>query len=202
MCCSISGLQFKFKTFAYKHSYVYYTKLNLIIYFSIHHQSELLSKATGVHAAVLYPSNVTITHYPNLPELDPTSSVLLFPSDDSIPLVEMDINDIKKIKTFVFIDSTWQQARSIWSQPSIMELPKISITEQNTKFWRYQSLGPHCLSTIEAIYYTCKEYISKFGPYNGEVDNLLFLFKHWYIMIQSKYKKTKKDFKHIKNYIK
>ena len=51
------------------------------------------------------------------------------------------------------------------------------------------------LATIEAIYHVYKEYqLAKKGNYDGEFDNLLFYFKHFYQMIQETYQKNQKRF--------
>ena len=167
----------------------------------MHHRSENLGKATGVHAKVLFPNDVTIYHFPEMPDFDFDSTVLLFPSKEATPIYELTIEEISQIKHAVFIDSTWQSARSIWSSPVVSKLRKVRIVDRVTRFWRYQSLGPSCLATIEAIYYLCRELIEKQRLYLGEVDDLLFLFSYMYHTIQDSYRKSGKEFKHIQGYI-
>ena len=112
------------------------------------------------------------------------------------------------------IDSTWTQARAIYTDPRLSKIRlsplhlsaavfspllciacvtrKLTIAPQKTKFWRYQKLGEQCLSSIEAIYYTYREYIErKNGSYANEVDNLLFYFCFFYEKIQQSYTKGK-----------
>ena len=120
------------------------------------------------------------------------------------------------MKHVYVIDSTWTQARAIYTDPRLSKirtalphllsgslcapligLPschyrKITIAPQKTKFWRYQKLGEQCLSSIEAIYYTYREYIErKNGRYANEVDNLLFYFCFFYEKIQQSYREGK-----------
>ena len=47
----------------------------------IHHPSEIVSKSTAMHAKMLAPSQVEIARCPDMPDIDPSSTVLLFPSD-------------------------------------------------------------------------------------------------------------------------
>jgi len=57
-----------------------------------------------------------------------------------------------------------------------------------TRFWRPNGAkrSAECLATIEAIYYFLREYHTAFlkEPYNGDYDNLLFLFKYFYLKIR------------------
>jgi len=158
----------------------------------LHHRQEKLSKSTGVHALVLDPTT-TIHHFPaDMPPFDLDEAVLLFPTEDAVPQAELSDEDFAKIKRIYIIDSTWQQARAIHTDPRLKGVRRITISPHKTKFWRYQQIGEHCLSSIEAIYYTYKEYlIRKNGNYNGEVDNLLFYFNFFYEKIQASYTKGK-----------
>ena len=92
-------------------------------------------------------------------------------------------------------------------------LPAVVIDSEKTRFWRSNMDRPaHFLSTIEAIYYFCRQLhnfmadlVSKhrerimaedeqlllqrqFPPYDGQFDNLLFFFKHTYQVIKKRYK--------------
>ena len=108
----------------------------------LHHPNEHLTKATGIHAKVLCPTQVTWTHLGQVP-LDaplfpgpPGSTVLLFPSADATSVHDLRDDQLATIRSAVFIDSTWQQARSVWSDPRVAALPKVAIPAQQTKFWR------------------------------------------------------------------
>ncbi|KAH9405550.1 DTW domain-containing protein 1 [Tyrophagus putrescentiae] len=113
----------------------------------------------------------------------------------------------------VFIDSTWRQSKSIAKDPRIQCLPAVVIDSEKTRFWRSNMDRPaHFLSTIEAIYYFCRQLhnfmadlvskhrerimaedeqlllLRQFPPYDGQFDNLLFFFKHTYQVIKKRYK--------------
>jgi hypothetical protein len=58
------------------------------------------------------------------------------------------------------------------------------------------------LATIEAIYFTLKEYITKVNKvYKNEFDDLLFFYIFNYNLIQDLYLKENKEFKKKDNYI-
>jgi len=154
----------------------------------IHHRGEKLSKATGVHALVLAPSTTHIHHFPDLPPCDPSEAVMLFSTPDAVPQSELSDEDFAKVKAIYVIDSTWQQSTVIRQDPRLANVRCITISPQKTKFWRYQNIGQHCLSTIECSYYTYKEYLERRdGSYSGQLDNLLFYFCMFYEKIQRQY---------------
>ena len=73
---------------------------------------------------------------------------------------------------------------------------------EGTVFWRYQSLGRHALSTIEAIYYFSTE-IDR--SKDAQLDNLLWFYSYFYDLIQEYYRcNNLKSFtsKHVSGYIK
>eukprot|EP01135_Chromosphaera_perkinsii_P007838 Nk52_evm30s1020 gene=Nk52_evmTU30s1020 len=120
---------------------------------------------------------------------DPSRVLLLFPSNDAKEVADLSPNDFDEV---AFIDSTWQQTRSILIDPRLQACTKVKIKSQKTAFWRYQTnLPDSCLATIEAIYFFYKEYHEKFGgcPYDGRYDDLLYFFHYQYNMIQSIYRK-------------
>lgn len=58
------------------------------------------------------------------------------------------------------IDSKWNNAGAIVGDPKLQKLNhvKIEYLPNESKFWRWQTKGEGCLSTIEALYYILKEY--------------------------------------------
>lgn len=171
----------------------------------IMHEGETEGKSTAVHAKLLASSQVKIySHLAELPLYDNDNSVfLLYPSQHSIPITNLAPNVVKKI---IVIDGTWAQAKKIVKLPAIAHLPKISFEPRHTLFWRYQPLGPSYLSTIEAIYYCCRDYMeAQRGSYHGQVDDLLWFFKFFYEIIQASYKSNLErtfNSRHSKDYIK
>ena len=125
---------------------------NLILHF-IFHPKVSLSNSTSLHAALLLPSDRTkIYKLPEkLPFFDPTDSVVLFPSNESVLLrflffyslvskkreiltqitcvfcSEMGAGNVSKIKNIIMIESTWQSAQEIINHPSIRSLPQIRL---------------------------------------------------------------------------
>lgn len=90
----------------------------------------------------------------------------------------------------VFVDSTWNQTRSICNDERLKGLKCIELKTRKTKFWRHQDDVPDTyLSTVEAIYYFMIEYHEMFmiSDYKGEYDNLLFFFTYMYQKIRKLY---------------
>eukprot|EP01080_Neovahlkampfia_damariscottae_P009446 gene9446-1652_t len=181
----------------------------------IQHPKELKSKSTAIHAKILSPDNVEIYQYPEMPDfLTNENSMILYPSKDSVSFetITKQLKDEKsnkqenynsKLAYLVFIDATWNQAKQIARDERIQSLRKLKITSQKTLFWRYQQLGDDHLATIEAIYYTLKEYqIFAKGEYNSEFDDLLFYYVYFYQLIQETYQDESKVYRHKDGYIK
>lgn len=87
----------------------------------------------------------------------------------------------------VFIDSTWHQVNKISSDERLRGLQRIELKSRETKFWRHQKDKPRTyLATIEAIYYFMCDYHEHvmLTDYQGEYDNLLFLFCFMYQKIR------------------
>merc|ERR1711991_279708 len=148
----------------------------------VHHPSEKLSKSTAIHAVVLSEQAKMREAPDEIPEYDPETTVLLFPSASAVDI--LDYPKLSTLKRVVVIDSQWQKTNGIVSHPSLAKLDTVIIQSRSTYFWRYQpkDMGSDFLATIEAIYYLYRDYLTKVRdePYNGEVDNLLYFFAHMY----------------------
>ncbi|KAL4229028.1 DTW domain-containing protein 1 [Mactra antiquata] len=95
-----------------------------------------------------------------------------------------------KIDRVIFIDSTWNQSKTIYNDERLKGLQCVELKTQETKFWRSQRDIPNTyLSTIEAMYYFLTEFHEQFisSVYQGEYDNLLFFFKFMYGKIRTLY---------------
>ncbi|KYQ99879.1 hypothetical protein DLAC_03833 [Tieghemostelium lacteum] len=169
----------------------------------IHYPTELISKSTSIHCKVMARDDVNIIEYSPDHEYiyNYEETLLLYPSDDADFLTH--VPNLDKVKKVIFIESQWHNTKKILANPSIQKIKCVKIDLQKTMFWRYQSMGDHCLATIEAIYYFFKEYhlASNNGLYNGEYDNLLYYYSLFYNLIQSEYKKKNVNFVKKKNYI-
>lgn len=90
----------------------------------------------------------------------------------------------------VFVDSTWNQTRSICNDERLKGLTCVELKTRKTKFWRHQDDVPDTyLSTVEAIYYFMREFHETFmnTNYKGEYDNILFFFTFMYRKIRTIY---------------
>lgn len=169
----------------------------------VHYETEAQSKSTAVHAKVVAYESVKVHRFPSdsLEEWDPDETVVLFPSDDAVPVEELDFGKVKRV---VFLECQWHNAKRILRDERISKLKHVKIGKYETRFWRWQNVGNECLATIEAIYYFYKEYVTATNPdkvYHGEVDNLLYYFVFTYNLLQSVYKRSGKDFHRIKGFI-
>lgn len=125
---------------------------------------------------------------------DPSAYVILFPDESAVELRDLSNEEFSKIRNVIVIDGTWSQAAAINRTDPYCKLRRIKINPNlRTVFWRYQDLGEHCLSTIEAIYYFMKEYQeakNKDLVYDGRLDDLLYFFSFFYHLIQDSYIKN------------
>ncbi|KAL7714304.1 tRNA-uridine aminocarboxypropyltransferase 1 [Entamoeba marina] len=169
----------------------------------IHHPTEKVSKSTAMTARIVSKDYSRWIKFPDeVPAYDPNDTLLLFPSPDAKKLSE--VEDLKKYKRIVCIESVWYKADNVVRHPNVNKLQKVIIDSEETLFWRYQKISNANLSTIEAIYYFYKDYITAMkGQYNGECDDLLYFFSHIYGRIQNYYnERPDRRFVHIDGYIK
>jgi hypothetical protein len=118
----------------------------------------MTSKSTAVHAKILAPSSVNIFEYPNFPDYNTEEVLLLYPTEvqnisfvflfqrqynsklicvqDAIHIKDMDIEQAKKIKRVVFVDSQWHSAHRILRHEKLMKLTCVKFTSYKTFFWR------------------------------------------------------------------
>uniref|UniRef100_A0A1A9WGG2 tRNA-uridine aminocarboxypropyltransferase 1 n=1 Tax=Glossina brevipalpis TaxID=37001 RepID=A0A1A9WGG2_9MUSC len=87
------------------------------------------------------------------------------------------------LKKAIFIDSTWNQSRSIYKDERIKCLKSVVLQNRSSQFWRHQKNSPRWyLATIEAIHQFLLElHINAWGlnaNYNGlknlEIDDSLY----------------------------
>ena len=170
------------------------------------------SKSTAVHAKILadpvtlidfdsYTQHLTYWSPPwdrevktagnfdDSPEIDLQDSVLLYPGPDSVSIADIDWSTVRSL---VVIDGTWRQARAMSTQcKQLSTLRKVHLgTDNQTFFWRYQNLGSHCLSTIEAIYHFYRNFkgaSQSLEQSEKNFDNLLFFFSFFAHLIRDSY---------------
>lgn len=120
---------------------------------------------------------------------NPGAYVILYPDESSVQLQELPSEELSAIKSVIVIDGTWSQAAAINRAAPFAQLRKIKINPAlTTHFWRYQNIGPHCLSTIEAIYHFMQEYCDAKQVSSENLDDLLYFFSFFYDLIQASYK--------------
>ncbi len=158
---------------------------------------ELQGKSTAVHAKLLAPSQVDMLAYDAGDEAvlgaleaslgEAEECAILFPDETA---QEASAVDWQRIRRLVVLDGTWQQAKGMARSPVLARITnRVKLDEANrTLFWRYQQMGPHCLSTIEAIYHLM---VAIGAPAAGarQLDNLLYYFSFFYHLIQDEYRR-------------
>ncbi|KJE97249.1 hypothetical protein CAOG_07688 [Capsaspora owczarzaki ATCC 30864] len=157
----------------------------------IKHKGEANSKSTAIHAAIIAPHQTAIYEHPAVPEdIDPTRTVLVFPSKDALTFEDLPDDFVEKGGRVMFIDSTWNQAHGVNSNPALAGIPRIKFTSETSRFWRHQKDKPATyLATIEAIHHFFRLLHERFTrtPYDGRYDNLLYFFSRQYHRIQQHY---------------
>lgn len=123
------------------------------------HPNELRGKSTSLAASTISP-DMHIIEYPAVPEeLETETTLVLYPSEQSVELHE--VEHLERYKSVVFIDSTWQQSKSIARDERVNKFKHVRIKSQTSLFWRFQNNDPSYLATVEAIYYFLREYITQ-----------------------------------------
>ena len=165
-----------------------------------------MKKSTSIHACILAPSDARFLEHPrDLPAggYDPSSTVLLYPTADAVFLDDPRV-DILAVRRVIVIESTWNKSDVVAAHPALAGIRRVKIRERESTFWRYQELGKHFLSTLEAIYYICTEFqqrkvaaeaeakaagngaASVSAPLN--IDDLMFFYAFQHSRITERYK--------------
>lgn len=147
---------------------------------------ELDGKSTAVQAKIVCPDQVCIVSSLDYHPVEYSSTVVLFPSADAKGPGEVEWGEVENV---VVIEGTWSQAKAI-EKTLPREIMRVTLpTDRKTAFWRYQQLGEHCLSTVEAMH-------ALMSIIGGDCDNLLWFFSHQYHLIQQYYQHTDRPFTH------
>ncbi|CAG9314955.1 unnamed protein product [Blepharisma stoltei] len=160
---------------------------------------EARSKSSAVPIKVLAPDHSEVIgclgEDRSVPEY-PDTAVLVFPGENARSIPELSTEELQKIKTAVFIDSTWNQTNSMLKDRVLSSMPMIKLETHITTFWRYQSESKHSLATIEAVYYFLVDFhreMFKRGlweqDYAGEYDNVLWYYAFHYNLVQKVHSK-------------
>ena len=105
---------------------------------------------------MLAPSEVRLVSIDELPQLDASTSAVLFPDDEAVAAEEVDVASISNI---IVIDSKWGQARGVVASDKLRGMRHVRLRSYQTSYWRYHTAGvpPEGLCTVEAVYFMCRE---------------------------------------------
>jgi DTW domain len=145
-----------------------HSKLPLKVHVWRSSQESNHGKSTSVHiVSLLQDGDAEILPLESLPsyEEDPGGVLILFPSEFSCTARELP--DLNRFHTLAVIDCTWNKTGGVIQklQKDMKEgkpaasFQHVHIGSYETLFWRYQSLGAHCLSTVESVYYFLREFL-------------------------------------------
>jgi len=161
------------------------------------HPGEHRGKATSVHAGVVSPDVRLYTH-PAVPEgLDSATTLLAYPGPGARTIDQLQKDGVlEKVTGVVFIDSTWQQSKSIMRDERLKQFIPVQLNEYRTIFWRFQNTGDdRFLATIEAIYYFLRDsFVANGGVYKGQFDDIMYHYVHQYCLIQETYRSGSRPF--------
>lgn len=125
-------------------------------------------KTTSVHIpALLKEGDAEIISLESLPtyEEDPAGVLILFPSAVSVPASALP--DLSRFHTLCVVDCSWGKTGGVVQKlerdtkegKPAASFTHVHISAYETLFWRYQSLGAHCLSTVESVYFFLREFL-------------------------------------------
>ena len=127
--------------------------------------NDKIKKNTGVHARILAPQDVELIQYRNLEKkhdvFDPSTDVVLFPSQDAVTFEELPPQQLLALKRVVLIDTPWQFAKKkVLGDARVMGLTRIKLgkVKKHSSYWRYHLEGADCLSTIECLVQALNEF--------------------------------------------
>ncbi len=146
------------------------------------HSNVKIRQSTAVQALILTGGESKISHlhqHPKIPKFDPETSICVFPSSSARLINEFSMEELKSIERVIFIEGTWSEAQLIARHSNLSKIKFLSLAPaESTIFWRFQTLGPKFLSTIEAIrqfFIEWNRIINKQAD-TSEFDNLLWIF--------------------------
>lgn len=121
------------------------------------HPGENRGKSTTLPIATVSP-DVTIHTYPTVPELNPATTLVLYPSASAVEIEE--VTDVTAVTDVVFVDSTWQQSKAIAADERVTKYRHVKLSGIVSLFWRFQDRDPYHLATVEAIYHAVRRLIA------------------------------------------
>ncbi len=110
------------------------------------------------------------------------SPFVLYPGPEAVNFKTLGKDALPEGKTLLVfvIDGTWRGARRLLNKSrNVCALPRLSFSRgYSSQFIIKRQPMPHCVSTIEAIYYLCEEaQEAGYENLNAQNENLMVIFK-------------------------
>ncbi|CAM9358439.1 unnamed protein product [Phaeothamnion confervicola] len=119
-------------------------------------------RSTGLQVAVLAPDSARVLEWPEDIPIGEygAETVVLYPSDSSVTWGALRPEELAAVRRILLLDCRWQRGRAIANSPKLAGVRHIRIEQppEHSRFWRWHSSGPGCLSSLEACYCILKEY--------------------------------------------
>jgi len=173
-------------------------------------------QSTGLQSKILSVegSCSSYTSVSELPSLPVDRTIVLFPTATAVTLAQIaklisqpsnkagDISSTSNTRTLssvehvVVLEATWAAAVAMIDNPALKMYTFAKLDEsleRKTMFWRHQTFGSGCLSTIECIHQVCLDYELHIGQAREKskdspnYDSLLFYFVLGYKRMKAYY---------------
>ena len=82
---------------------------------------------------MLAPSQVKLLSADDLPQLDPSTSAVLFPDEEAVAAEDVDVTSIANV---VVVDSKWGQARGVVASDKLRGMRHVRLRSYLTSYWR------------------------------------------------------------------
>ncbi|CAM9505240.1 unnamed protein product, partial [Choristocarpus tenellus] len=138
-------------------------------------------KSSGVQVAVVAPKSVRVLSFDgDIPEYNPRTVLVVFPSERSICWDELPPSDLHEVERVILVDSGWERTGPILKHPNLEGLRHVRIRSPPARscFWRWHIKGEGHICTAEATYFVLKEFELASGRVSdgGKLEEILFLF--------------------------
>ncbi|CAM9253899.1 unnamed protein product [Sphacelaria rigidula] len=154
-------------------------------------------RSSGIHVAVVAPQSVRVVPFGNsdddLPQYNPGSDLVVFPSKDSACWDELSKEELAAARRIILVDSRWENTSAVVNHPKLKGLRHVRIRAPPpcSRFWRWHISGEGHICTAEATYFALKEFeaVAGVSTEGGRLEDVIFLFALMHSRIKEAYAK-------------